>query len=115
MATLLVDRETTQTRYCSCSNNTVPKSSYEVNCICSPREIPVLASWYICSLRKHLERFFLEPHFSLIGNTPYCAVWRMVISLVQPGRTRREVLESFNPPGPERERGQEHVGNAEST
>ncbi len=58
MATLLVDRETTQTRYCSCSSNTVPKSSSEVNCMCSPREIPVLASWHIRFLRKHLEGFF---------------------------------------------------------
>jgi hypothetical protein len=51
MAMLLVDRETTQTRYCYCSSNTVPKSSYEVNCMCWPREIPVLASWHIRSLR----------------------------------------------------------------
>jgi hypothetical protein len=35
MATLLMDRETTQTRYCYCSSTTVPKSSYEVNCMCS--------------------------------------------------------------------------------
>jgi hypothetical protein len=40
----------------------------------------------------------------LIGSMRCCAVWRMVISLVQPGRTGREVLESFNPPGPEDDR-----------
>jgi hypothetical protein len=59
MATLLMDRETTQTRYCSCSSTTVPKSSSEVNCMYWPREIPVLASWHIRCLRKHLARFLL--------------------------------------------------------
>ncbi len=43
------------------------------------------------------------------------AVWRVVISLVQPGRTRREVLGLSNLPNPEKGRGQEHVGEAEDS
>ncbi len=70
MATLLVDRETTKTRYCYCSSNTVPKSSYEVNCMCWPREIPVLASRHIRSLRIHLERFFAFHCFACSTSTP---------------------------------------------
>lgn len=41
-----------------------------------------------------------------------CAVSRTIISLVQPGRIQREVLGSSNLPGPEREKGQEHIGKA---
>ena len=52
---------------------------------------------------------------ALTGNTPLCAVWRVVISLAQPGRTRRDVLESFNLPYDESQGGQEHIGKAEDT
>jgi hypothetical protein len=38
-----------------------------------------------------------------------CAVSRLMVSLVQPGRTQRKVLGSPHQPGAERRRGKEHV------
>ena len=44
-----------------------------------------------------------------IGAHPVCAVLRLIVSLVQPGSTQKEVLGSPNLPGAERQRGKEHV------
>jgi hypothetical protein len=52
-----------------------------------------------------------EPCDAKVSRT-VCAVRRVVVNLLQAGRTRKEVLGSPHLPGVERQRGQEHVRKA---
>ena len=47
-----------------------------------------------------------------LASATVCAVWRLTISLAQPGTTQKEVVGSLDLPRPERGQGQQHVENA---
>ena len=52
------------------------------------------------------------PSLLRLVSASVCAVWRLTISLAQPGTTQKEVVGSLDLPRPEKEQGQQHVENA---